>query len=164
MISNSWGVNSKKLWFSYPVAKKHSLSLVRPNFHSITSCHELHFGALHPHQWDFHTSWKYRQKPWLSPFNPQGKKIYYNCHTLSSKGNIFTHYPSSFSQQPNREKKKLGFFNCLVFFNGQSSEELLVVVGGGAAGVFGAIRAKTLAPNLKVVVIEKGKPLSKVCV
>jgi flavin-dependent dehydrogenase len=38
-----------------------------------------------------------------------------------------------------------------------------VVVGGGAAGVFGAIRAKTLAPNLKVVVIEKGKPLSKVC-
>jgi glycine/D-amino acid oxidase-like deaminating enzyme len=39
-----------------------------------------------------------------------------------------------------------------------------VVVGGGAAGVFGAIRAKTLAPNLKVVVVEKGKPLSKVCV
>ena len=39
-----------------------------------------------------------------------------------------------------------------------------MVVGGGAAGVFGAIRAKTLAPNLKVVVIEKGKPLSKVCV
>lgn len=58
----------------------------------------------------------------------------------------------------------MGFFNGLVFFNGQSSEELLVVVGGGAAGVFGAIRAKTLAPNLKVVVIEKGKPLSKVCV
>lgn len=44
----------------------------------------------------------------------------------------------------------------------KSNEELLVVVGGGAAGVFGAIRAKTLAPNLKVVVIEKGKPLSKV--
>lgn len=39
-----------------------------------------------------------------------------------------------------------------------------MVVGGGAAGVFGAIRAKTLAPNLKVVVIEKGKPLSKVYV
>lgn len=39
-----------------------------------------------------------------------------------------------------------------------------MVVGGGAAGVFGAIRAKTLAPNLKVVVVEKGKPLSKVCV
>ncbi|XP_035551217.1 uncharacterized protein YtfP isoform X5 [Juglans regia] len=44
----------------------------------------------------------------------------------------------------------------------KSSEELLVVVGGGAAGVFGAIRAKTLAPNLNVLVIEKGKPLSKV--
>lgn len=37
-----------------------------------------------------------------------------------------------------------------------------MVVGGGAAGIFGAIRAKTLAPNLNVVVIEKGKPLSKV--
>ncbi|GMP29034.1 hypothetical protein CsSME_00004314 [Camellia sinensis var. sinensis] len=45
----------------------------------------------------------------------------------------------------------------------QSSEaELLVVVGGGAAGIYGAIRAKTIAPNLNVVVIEKGKPLSKV--
>ncbi|XP_028080026.1 uncharacterized protein LOC114281669 [Camellia sinensis] len=44
----------------------------------------------------------------------------------------------------------------------QSSEaELLVVVGGGAAGIYGAIRAKTIAPNLNVVVIEKGKPLSK---
>ncbi|XP_057947764.1 uncharacterized protein LOC131143465 isoform X3 [Malania oleifera] len=41
-------------------------------------------------------------------------------------------------------------------------KELLVVIGGGAAGVYGAIRAKTVAPNLNVVVIEKGKPLSKV--
>lgn len=38
----------------------------------------------------------------------------------------------------------------------------MVVVGGGAAGVFGAIRAKNVAPNLSVVVIEQGKPLSKV--
>ena len=38
-----------------------------------------------------------------------------------------------------------------------------MVVGGGAAGVYGAIRAKTVAPNLDVVIIEKGKPLSKVC-
>lgn len=37
-----------------------------------------------------------------------------------------------------------------------------MVVGGGAAGVFGAIRAKTVAPNLKVLIVEKGKPLSKV--
>ncbi|XP_073040991.1 uncharacterized protein [Primulina eburnea] len=44
----------------------------------------------------------------------------------------------------------------------KSGEKTLVVVGGGAAGVFGAIRAKTIAPNLHVVVIEKGKPLSKV--
>ena len=41
-------------------------------------------------------------------------------------------------------------------------EELLVVVGGGAAGVYGAIRAKTIAPSLNVLVIEKGKLLSKV--
>jgi len=46
----------------------------------------------------------------------------------------------------------------------KSNEELLVVVGGGAAGVYGAIHAKTVAPHLSVVVIEKGKPLSKVCV
>ena len=37
-----------------------------------------------------------------------------------------------------------------------------MVVGGGAAGVYASIRAKTLAPHLKVVVIEKGKFLSKV--
>lgn len=37
-----------------------------------------------------------------------------------------------------------------------------MVVGGGAAGVYGAIRAKTVAPKLDVVVIEKGKFLSKV--
>ncbi|WCJ20834.1 FAD/NAD(P)-binding oxidoreductase family protein [Euphorbia peplus] len=41
-------------------------------------------------------------------------------------------------------------------------EELLVVVGGGAAGFYGAIRAKTVAPNLNVVILEKAKPLSKV--
>ncbi|VFQ96906.1 unnamed protein product [Cuscuta campestris] len=43
-----------------------------------------------------------------------------------------------------------------------SDEELLVVVGGGAAGMYGAIMAKTAAPDLRVVVIEKAKPLSKV--
>ncbi|KAF8399397.1 hypothetical protein HHK36_015261 [Tetracentron sinense] len=43
-----------------------------------------------------------------------------------------------------------------------TSEELLVVVGGGAAGVYGAIRAKIVAPHLGVLVIEKAKPLSKV--
>ncbi|XP_010272207.1 PREDICTED: uncharacterized protein LOC104608047 [Nelumbo nucifera] len=44
----------------------------------------------------------------------------------------------------------------------QANEPLLVVVGGGAAGIYGAIRAKTVAPDLGVLVIEKGKPLSKV--
>ncbi|XP_004489368.1 uncharacterized protein [Cicer arietinum] len=43
-----------------------------------------------------------------------------------------------------------------------TKEEMLVVVGGGAAGVYGAIHAKTIAPHLNVVIIEKGKPLSKV--
>ncbi|KAL0461653.1 UNVERIFIED_CONTAM: putative protein YtfP [Sesamum latifolium] len=42
------------------------------------------------------------------------------------------------------------------------AEETLVVIGGGAAGMYGAIRAKTVAPDLNVFVIEKGKPLSKV--
>uniref|UniRef100_A0A1D1YYE8 Uncharacterized protein ytfP n=1 Tax=Anthurium amnicola TaxID=1678845 RepID=A0A1D1YYE8_9ARAE len=42
------------------------------------------------------------------------------------------------------------------------SEQLLVVVGGGAAGVYAAIRAKNVAPSLDVLVIEKGRPLSKV--
>nr|GEV33812.1 hypothetical protein [Tanacetum cinerariifolium] len=42
------------------------------------------------------------------------------------------------------------------------SDEKMVVVGGGAAGIYGAIRAKTLAPNLNVIVIEKAKPLAKV--
>lgn len=41
-------------------------------------------------------------------------------------------------------------------------EGVLVVVGGGAAGVYGAIRAKTLSPQLRVLVIEKGRFLSKV--
>lgn len=43
-----------------------------------------------------------------------------------------------------------------------SSEPLLLVVGGGAAGIYASVRAKELAPHLKVLVIEKGKPLSKV--
>ncbi|RZC93215.1 hypothetical protein C5167_029192 [Papaver somniferum] len=46
--------------------------------------------------------------------------------------------------------------------NQTCEEELLVVVGGGAAGIYGAIRAKTIAPHLGVLVIEKAKPLSKV--
>jgi len=41
-------------------------------------------------------------------------------------------------------------------------EPVLVVVGGGAAGVFGAARAKTICPQMKVVVVEKAQLLSKV--
>ncbi|CAN6344110.1 unnamed protein product [Urochloa humidicola] len=45
---------------------------------------------------------------------------------------------------------------------GDNEVKSLVVVGGGAAGVYASIRAKTLAPRLNVVVIEKGRFLSKV--
>ncbi|KAF3333018.1 HI0933-like protein [Carex littledalei] len=44
----------------------------------------------------------------------------------------------------------------------QRSEQLLLVVGGGAAGVYASIHAKRLAPKLNVLVIEKGRFLSKV--
>lgn len=43
-------------------------------------------------------------------------------------------------------------------------EPVLVVVGGGAAGVFGAARAKTICPQMKVVVVEKAQLLSKVLI
>ncbi|KAG9455751.1 hypothetical protein H6P81_000259 [Aristolochia fimbriata] len=43
-----------------------------------------------------------------------------------------------------------------------ADDQLLLVVGGGAAGVYAAIRAKELAPHLGVLVVEKGKFLSKV--
>lgn len=36
------------------------------------------------------------------------------------------------------------------------------MVGGGAAGVYAAIQAKKLAPFLNVIVVEKGRLLSKV--
>ncbi|BBN13345.1 hypothetical protein MPTK1_6g02760 [Marchantia polymorpha subsp. ruderalis] len=41
-------------------------------------------------------------------------------------------------------------------------QQRLVVVGGGAAGVYGALRAKSLCPHLEVLVLEKGQLLSKV--
>ncbi|KAI5084599.1 hypothetical protein GOP47_0000768, partial [Adiantum capillus-veneris] len=40
-------------------------------------------------------------------------------------------------------------------------QEVLIVVGGGAAGIFGAIRAKSLSPSLSVLVLEKNPPLAK---
>ncbi|KAG6554994.1 hypothetical protein Mapa_003579 [Marchantia paleacea] len=41
-------------------------------------------------------------------------------------------------------------------------QQRLVVVGGGAAGVYGALRAKSLCPHLEVLVLEMGQLLSKV--
>ncbi|KAJ8544950.1 hypothetical protein K7X08_017533 [Anisodus acutangulus] len=63
---------------------------------------------------------------------------------------------------PSHGRRKLSTITFSLAAPKQSGEEVLVVVGGGAAGIYGAIKAKTLAPNLKVVVIEKAKPLSKV--
>jgi hypothetical protein len=44
----------------------------------------------------------------------------------------------------------------------QQQYPVLVVVGGGAAGIFGALQAKTVFPQMQVIVLEKGKLLSKV--
>jgi hypothetical protein len=44
----------------------------------------------------------------------------------------------------------------------QHQHPVLVVVGGGAAGIFGALQAKTVFPQMQVIVLEKGKLLSKV--
>ncbi|CAI6008063.1 unnamed protein product, partial [Closterium sp. NIES-65] len=44
---------------------------------------------------------------------------------------------------------------------GENRPLRLVVIGGGAAGVFGAIRAKEMAPGLEVRVVEKSQPLGK---
>ncbi|XP_024532597.1 uncharacterized protein LOC9640629 isoform X4 [Selaginella moellendorffii] len=46
--------------------------------------------------------------------------------------------------------------------SGGDEKQTLVVVGGGAAGVYGAIWAKTACKHLKVVVLERGHFLSKV--
>jgi hypothetical protein len=67
------------------------------------------------------------------------------------------------------------FLNLVIFVDGISVQRVeserddagqqhpvLVVVGGGAAGIFGALQAKTVFPQMQVRVLEKGKLLSKV--
>ncbi|KAI3503378.1 hypothetical protein L1887_31819 [Cichorium endivia] len=70
----------------------------------------------------------------------------------------FTRIHVHFVSSPRRRR----FGTFAVSHSPEVSDERMVVVGGGAAGIYGAIRAKTLAPNLNVVVIEKSKPLTKV--
>lgn len=70
----------------------------------------------------------------------------------------FTRIHVHFVSTPRRRR----FGTFAVSHSPEVSDERMVVVGGGAAGIYGAIRAKTLAPNLNVVVIEKSKPLAKV--
>ncbi|OIT37144.1 PREDICTED: uncharacterized protein LOC109241175 [Nicotiana attenuata] len=75
-----------------------------------------------------------------------------------TSSNLKGSYPCSISTSGRRRLSAITFSLAAP----KAGEELLVVVGGGAAGIYGAIRAKTLAPHLKVVVFEKAKPLSKV--
>ncbi|PHT55254.1 hypothetical protein CQW23_03740 [Capsicum baccatum] len=79
----------------------------------------------------------------------QGEKSNVKGEDLTANGRVRPKHPGHHFHRGSGEGGKRG-------------EELLVVVGGGAAGIYGAIRAKALAPNLQVVVIEKAKPLSKV--
>ncbi|WVZ14626.1 hypothetical protein V8G54_012192 [Vigna mungo] len=85
------------------------------------------------------------------------------CFTGQANG-FFVGFSSVFPIFHCRSTKlwKKSFTTHVICHDTKSKEELLVVVGGGAAGVYGAIHAKTVAPHLRVVVIEKGKPLSKV--
>uniref|UniRef100_A0A803ML42 Uncharacterized protein n=1 Tax=Chenopodium quinoa TaxID=63459 RepID=A0A803ML42_CHEQI len=72
-------------------------------------------------------------------------------------------FPVPFTNNSNKNSRKLNFPIIFAQFpNPKCNQELLVVVGGGAAGIYGAIWAKTVAPKLNVIVIEKGQPLSKV--
>lgn len=69
-----------------------------------------------------------------------------------------------FGEGPHSPPPKDRPFGTSIDNKSSSSNGLLtlVVVGGGAAGIFGAIRAKELCPDLEVVVLEKSAPLSKV--
>lgn len=71
------------------------------------------------------------------------------------------HKYASFVLSP-RKTRRFSTITVSTSLKAVNEEKVLVVVGGGAAGIYGAIRAKTLAPNLNVMVIEKAKPLSKV--
>lgn len=59
---------------------------------------------------------------------------------------------------------ELRLFSFAAWCSGELGDDrrALVVVGGGAAGVYGALRAKSLCPSLDVLVLEKGQLLSKV--
>ncbi|XP_021856051.1 uncharacterized protein [Spinacia oleracea] len=71
-------------------------------------------------------------------------------------------FPVPFTFKLKSRSRRSSFPIFAHFPNPKCNQELLVVVGGGAAGIYGAIWAKTVAPNLNVVVIEKAHPLSKV--
>ncbi|KAL2898387.1 Uncharacterized protein RDABS01_040169, partial [Bienertia sinuspersici] len=71
-------------------------------------------------------------------------------------------FPKPLTFKPKTNYRKSNFSLCAYHPNSKPNEKLLVVVGGGAAGIYGAIWAKTVAPNLNVTVIEKSHFLSKV--
>ncbi|KAL9233781.1 hypothetical protein vseg_008733 [Gypsophila vaccaria] len=73
-----------------------------------------------------------------------------------------THFNFNFNFNFSRTFSSSPRAHCHLPTNPKLDKEVLVVVGGGAAGIYGAIWAKTVAPDLSVVVIEKGQPLAKV--
>ncbi|KAL8137425.1 hypothetical protein V2J09_003426 [Rumex salicifolius] len=89
-----------------------------------------------------------------------------SCFTRASsllKNGGFCRTPSFHPNSIRWQPPKIKLFSAVALSSSeQRDNELLVVVGGGAAGIFGAIRAKTVAPHLNVIVIEKGRLLSKV--
>ncbi|KAJ0042409.1 hypothetical protein Pint_19330 [Pistacia integerrima] len=92
-------------------------------------------------------------------------RLVLNPEVFSKTASTGRNYSSYLLFTPHSQKRKFSAFALNTereTFDGQSGEEVLVVVGGGAAGIYGAVRAKTVAPKLNILVIEKGKPLSKV--
>ncbi|XP_072958574.1 uncharacterized protein [Typha angustifolia] len=76
------------------------------------------------------------------------------CASCFRRNNVRCRLPLNYKKR---------FFSSPAASSGeQANEQLLVVVGAGAAGIYASIRAKSIAPNLNVLVVEKGKPLSKV--
>ncbi|KAL2623680.1 hypothetical protein R1flu_003885 [Riccia fluitans] len=79
-------------------------------------------------------------------------------------------FQNVFEQKKNESRSKRGQstfrWRCSTQEAGNAGsgneQQRLVVIGGGAAGVYGALRAKSLCPHLEVLVLEKGQLLSKV--
>ena len=56
------------------------------------------------------------------------------------------------------------FLSEIIFLLINYVNQILAVVGGGPAGIFGAIRAKSIYPSLDILVLEKSQFLYKVLI